>query len=252
MSVSPVVKFASTAVDVVDRPTDAIKAELTAVLSAKQELLPVERLASVTLENRAHRLSRDLKFADTGYKRLSLEPLTWRNRNLQGYPVFALYTLSDPEMILRSSRAVGDNPGVAHGDWLAAPVSDLVPKPILDIYRVHQQRLSAGRITSMFQGIIPKEVREDIEAAKPLFREKGDSYNREKENIFIIGEADWVEGTEPSPPKLRRVDPLVVGWDGRDLWLISVFNVTEVERYMIEEFPALEAHTNNMRLPEHK
>jgi hypothetical protein len=187
---------------------------------------------------------------ETGYKRLSLEPLNWRS-NWRGYPTFALYSLHSPAMVLRSDRAVRNN----QGRWLFEP-KDL-PEPITEIYHKHQQRLTDGRITTHFQGIIPKSVREDIKKAEPFFTEQYDGKAQVggKTQIYLIGEAKWVEGAEPEPPKVPwhlRLDPLVVGWDGSDLWLISHFDLTSIERYMMDEFPALPAHTDLMALPKQK
>lgn len=251
--VPAVFRFAQTAVALAEREEETVNSELVAVSLARDSMFGLEKIAAATLDLQAHRLRREAKFAGTGYKRLSLEPFKWIKRGaMTDYPVFAIYSLDNPEMIIRSADAVREN----GGEWMPLPSNPQAPSPlpqkIKDAYWPYQRRRWGNwRITSTFQGVIPKTVREEIRTALPLFTTPGDSSVQTRPNIFVVGEAQWVEGVEPQRPKVRHWDPLVVGWDGEDLWLISHFDLTDVERYMIEEFPALPEHTNNMVLPSH-
>lgn len=237
MGTSLVEKFAQSAIEVPYRPKEEIKAELVAVTSARASLYSVEAHEAKKLDARAHRLRRDLQFAGTTYKRLSLEPLTWR-KGYPGYPAFAMYSLFEPAMILRSPFSNTVRNGRANA------IEPSLPEGLRKVYDNHTRLLAQDRIiASTFQGVIPRNVREAIEVAKPFFTEE--SYASPK--VYIIGEADWVESAEPRP--IRRFDPLVVGWDGSDLWLIAHFDLTPLERYVVEEFPALPEHTDSMRLP---
>lgn len=252
--VPAVVRFAQTGVALAEREEETVNSELVAVSLAHDSMFGLEKIAAEKLELQAHRLRREAKYAGTGYKRLSLEPFGWMKRGaFTDCPMFAIYSLDNPEMIIRSADAVREN----GGDWMPLSTDVVTPSPvpqkIKSLYRAYQRRRAGNwRITSTFQGVIPKNVRQEIRTALPLFTTPGDSSVHTRSNVFVVGEAQWVEGVEPMRPKLRQFDPLVVGWDGEDLWLISHFDLTDVERYMIEEFPALPEHTNNLILPDHK
>lgn len=235
---SPVEQYAALGKEVPYRPKEEIKAELTAITSARESLYSVELHEAQKLDAQAHKLRRDMQFAGTTYKRLSLEPLKWAR--WQEAPIFAIYSLYEPTMsICHPESWEVRNTGAS---WMNVKL----PQPIRDIYYKHAVNLRRDiRFTSTFQGIIPKSVKEGIEVAKPMFTLDGGS---SKTNIFLIGEGQWVRNQmEPEP--LRRFDPLVVGWDGEELWLINHFNLTPLERYVIEEFPALPAGTEQMALP---
>lgn len=234
-------EFAKTAVENPDRDIETLKAELLAVDSAKNSLYSIEAHSAAQLEARAHKLRHDLKFANKPYKRLSLEPLGWWKK-WHATPIFAIYSLFQSTVSICSP----DSWNVTEGNrqWL----DPRLPGPLEEIYRKHANNLPRNTLyTSTFQGVIPKSVKEAIAEAKPFFTE-GNGPTR----IYLIGEADWKTKQMPLPPVPAFIDPLVVGWDERDLWLISHFDLTPLERYVMEEFPALPDRTNNMMLPGRK
>jgi hypothetical protein len=79
-------------------------------------------------------------------------------------------------------------------------------------------------ITAQFSGLIPPEIKDQIEDARPLFKD-----------IFIIAEPKRWKLNEPAR---IPADPLVVGWDGEGLYLIAEFDTTPVEETLMLEGPA--------------
>lgn len=235
-------EFAKTAAAKPDRDIETLKAELLAIDSARNSLYSIEAHSAAQLEARAHKLRHDLKFADKPYRRLSLEPLGWWKR-WHMTPIFAIYTLYQSTMSICSPESWKvKEEGQAWYD-------PKLPEPLEKIYRKHAWNLPRNTLyTSTFQGVIPKSVKEAIEEARPLFTTDVNGATR----IYLIGEADWKTKQMPLPPVPAFIDPLVVGWDSRDLWLISHFDLTPLERYVMEEFPALPDRTNNMMLPGRK
>jgi hypothetical protein len=235
-------EFAKTAVENPDRDIESLKAELLAVDSAKNSLYSIEAHSIAQLEARAHKLRHDLKFANKPYKRLSLEPLGWWKK-WHMTPIFAIYSLYQSTVQICNPESYNTSRG--RQAWL----DPKLPEPLEEIYRKHAWSLPTNTLyTSTFQGVIPKSVKDAIVEAKPLFTPDGNGPTR----IYLIGEADWKTKQMPLPPVPAFIDPLVVGWDERDLWLISHFDLTPLERYVMEEFPALPDRMNNMMLPGRK
>lgn len=238
-----ILELSKTARPIEPRDPNLITAQILATDSARESLLGIERQSKVKLEQQAARLRRDLKFMDTPYMRLSLEPLTWTRGYGAGIrPVFATYTLTDPVMTIRTRQAVQTSGGgfLAHGASVEGPG---LPDQIAECYRKVHQTLG-DRIKSTFVGIIPTEAKEAIKTATPLFSERIQG----RPDIYIIAEGQWVVDKEPVPEQPRRWDPLVVGWDGMDLWLIAHFDLSSLEDYVIKEFPALPPGPEQLRL----
>jgi hypothetical protein len=121
--------------------------------------------------------------------------------------------------------------------WLNASWIFLLPSPIFWIIFGVSVLLITINSTSIFQptrtespktiratfaGLIPADVKREIQYAKGL---------GVFEEIFILAEVtDWK--VEVS----RQGDPLVVGFDGRNFWLIATFDTTTLERYVYDEF----------------
>ncbi len=82
-------------------------------------------------------------------------------------------------------------------------------------------RVSRISLTSKLKTVIPDDVKQKIQEAREDF----------KNEIYIIAEANW-EGSVQLQPK----DPLVVGWDGHNFWLIAVYDPTTIEKYIADEF----------------
>jgi hypothetical protein len=84
-------------------------------------------------------------------------------------------------------------------------------------------------IEARFSGIIPSDVREKINQAKlsGFFQE-----------IFLLAETPKWEVhflKRPKPTPIPRVDPLVIGYDGKRFWLITPFDMTTLEQHIANE-----------------
>lgn len=165
------------------------------------------------------------QFAD--YRRFAtLDMLKWRDRN--GYPNIALFSLDSPRFEIKVSW-IDDKGGeprqIAH-----------LPHHLRDCYndvigwmwkkcKSEWTRISSATLSCEYKGVIPSEARDKIKKAVEAFG---------KDSVFIMAEGtDWAYRTEPRPV---LSDPLVVGWDGGNLWLVDQFDLTPVERLIASEF----------------
>lgn len=157
----------------------------------------------------------------SSYKRLSLEPLTWRDKN--GWPNLAVFDLRYPKVIVyhyaNAVRFAGDG---RYGSGECTQRQLHYPDAILKCYQDLGGKLGNRAVEMIFTGTIPMDVKLTIGAAKSMF-----------DKIFIITEAkNWqVQMLDP--------DPLVVGWDGEGLWLIDAFDVTPLEAAMAFTIPGV-------------
>ena len=98
------------------------------------------------------------------------------------------------------------------------------------------------------------EARKRINEALPLFKATVETPyhgNTPVTNLFLMAEAtDWQ--TYIAPTKKMETDPIIVGFDGLDLWWIDAFDLTNLEDYVIKEFPQLISASEYLSLPEHK
>jgi hypothetical protein len=74
-------------------------------------------------------------------------------------------------------------------------------------------------VEDTFIGLLPCKTREKISKYKGEFQE-----------VFILAEAHW------KVTVVRNPDPLVIGFDGYNFWLIDKFDLTSVEAYAAAEF----------------
>ena len=67
---------------------------------------------------------------------------------------------------------------------------------------------------------IPKSVKQNII-----------NYNKLFTQLLIINNADWVEikSLKPTPQPISDIDPILVGFDGENLWLIDIFDGEPIE-----------------------
>ncbi|HEU0080854.1 MAG TPA: hypothetical protein VFQ72_02425 [Candidatus Paceibacterota bacterium] len=175
------------------------------------------------------------------YRLMSLEPLTWRNK--EGHPVIGLFALGSKDFRLMSKATVSNyrkDPS-GNGNWwrdqeFHDSVTPVVPAEIMacfnDVIAALRDKAvksipwdydsfrtqSAERwLSAEFEGAIPVEVKEKISTAQSSGRFK---------DIFIMAETKMKAGE----------DPLVVGWDGANCWLIASFATTPLERLIADEF----------------
>lgn len=218
------------AVEVPELSDKELKSQMALLAKVKSSLLPIEREAAQEVHEQGHRLLWDGNTRGHGYKRLSLEPLRWRKNQRFGrdlipsqVPVFALY----------SPHGTGKMSISEDGRY----VSPDLPSELTACYRKGIDIPARGAITSTFRGVIPVEVKKAIAIADTVFPPRGintnNGYITQTSPIYLMAEADWQIKIAPKPLK---VDPLVVAFDGLDLWLIAQFDLTSFERYVALEF----------------
>lgn len=141
---------------------------------------------------------------------LDLEPLKWRNE--KDLPHLVLFSLNDPVFYIKCEPY--------HHSEIYPVVPEQIEKCYDDIrrryYRYSQLNDTYHKIQCSFKGLIPLETKEKIKKYKDLFEE-----------IFIIAEPEWESASTDE-------DPLIVGWDGFNLWLVDKFDVSSIEEKMLE------------------
>ena len=191
---------------------------------ASKNLLGIEQVAKKQLDNtllglrhERDQLSMLIACEERNYRQLSLKPLTWRNKD--GLPLLGVFSLTSAEFKIEYKCVWGYS---AEAKMSLCPT---LPQPIWDCYEDVQQWCrrkvgNSGRagVTAQFVGIIPNKVKTKIREAQSIFGNQ----------IFLIAELKDLQ---------VKVDPLVVGWDGKGLWLIDVFDITPIEDAMVETFP---------------
>jgi len=177
---------------------------------------------------------------DSAYKILDMEPLKLRRDG--NAPVMAVFGLDNPTFRL-NVKATGHNyrrEGSDHSWWRnnkwersATPV---LPEDLMEMYKdvfvllekrakdelpwlyeVGATNSDDFHVTATFKGAIPADVKEEIGKAMQfgVFKQ-----------IFLVAECEMKQGS----------DPLVVGWDGANYWLIKPFATTSVEQMMADKF----------------
>jgi len=205
---------------------------LEKIESFQSAMLPIEQLSDEKVNAarvEAVRLSKRLTDIEKlhQYATFSTEPLMWRNRF--GFPRLAVFNLNSPYVALSVVASQPDWRG--RRTWKRA-TTPTYPKLILDCYTdVHAAMMLRAKeikksihLKAQFEGLIPTEVKEKIAAAKPHFKE-----------MFLVAETpSWKVETVAIPPPNR--DPLIVGFDGHNLWLVAAFETTPLERYIQDEW----------------
>lgn len=160
------------------------------------------------------------------YAVFSLEPLTWRNK--QGLPRLAVFSLESPNF---EFAIMGRHDDYGYHRW-NQKVSPTLPQEMMGCYKdviiklwaLAKQTKKTTRLRAQFAMLIPQNVREEIIRVRGQFKK-----------IFVVAEVprwDLKQTVIPRPNK----DPLVVGYDGVNYWLIAAFDPTPLEEYIKMEF----------------
>ncbi|MBI4434027.1 hypothetical protein HY632_04590 [Candidatus Uhrbacteria bacterium] len=189
--------------------------------TAHDRLLPIEQpaaLRSVDMQIAA------LESGVAGFTRVPTEKLRevlqWRND--AGLPVLAPFSVASPActFVVQS---------LGNGNFLRQ-FSPSLPMPLQscydDVFAKLEARRSRGRdiqCSVSFSGTIPADVRAIIMNAQ-RFR---------LNDIRILAEVDRWQIEERESSSLR-VDPIVIGFDGNDFWLLATFDLTPLESFVQE------------------
>lgn len=205
---------------------------LTNIEKFKAEMLPIESLSTEKIDEVHREASRQIKrLTDVEklrqYATFSVEPLKWRNKD--GWPRLAVFSLASPTVKFAVIAQTADWTGRRSWKRHIAPT---YPRLISDCYADVLAAMSikakalkkSVHLEAQFTSLIPAPIKAKIAEAQPHFKE-----------IFIVAEApNWKLETVAIPRPQR--DPLVVGFDGHNLWLIAAFDATPLERYIQDEW----------------
>ena len=203
--------------------------ELERVRDTMASLLPVEALSKKKFEIREKELVRRKLLSESNvlandYPPFPMEALTWRNK--AGFPRLAIFSLSSPTMRIGTTSTFSS--------WSYRRGYQMTNQPVLtkDLKKLYKDVFDLTRemakkshksvvLEATFTGLIPLEVKEHIEKVKSNF-----------ENIYLVADVpNWV--VKKSEPTLTKsIDPLVMGFDGLEYWLIASFDPTSIEKYV--------------------
>lgn len=234
---------------------------LNNLLGIEETLRPIVERSLAVLERKQMELQNCVTLG-AKYHLLSTEPLTWRDKN--GWPRLIVFNLGSPKyeidvvylvdhsnrqkecVISQKAQFTPQMCRIEHeSDTQTTIKYDLrtLPETIASCYAdvltklkdIAMKREKSLKFSSCFDRLIPEEVKRKIAEARALFQE-----------IFIVAEPKKFQITEndiitflPPPQKLSS-DPLVVGFDGSQLWLIADFDTTSVEEAMFLTLPRRE------------
>lgn len=217
----------ATMIDATKERRAKLSENLVSLSQMRESLLPVEGGARGRIDQEISGAETEIECIDfaakTGLPRLSLEPLSWRNR--KGFPILAPFGVTKAEIIIKTDFSM-DSSYVrrrttkftpAHGEVLYRRVySDVIAK------MNEKVRESGDSVTlsARFEGVIPNETREKIQQWPA-------------QEVFLVTEVpDWRFEKVRAP----RVDPLVCLWRHDALWLLDKFDTTPIEEYIAREF----------------
>lgn len=223
----------------------------------ESNLLPVESEMFQLIN--AKKLEVGRKINQLKYPLFSLEPLKWRDG--KGRPRLAVFSMSSSNCEL-----VFDPPRDALYGHTGLPPSltaTPLPKEILECY-TDQAKLPSIvpeillflcspaflriRMNTRFVGLIPNVVKQEIARVRGQFKEifivaEAQGWNVETEKFYYLNQSD-IQPTALNTKKSYDSydsydydsDPLVVGYDGINYWLIAAFDTTSLEEYIKSEF----------------
>ncbi|MBI2482861.1 hypothetical protein HYV74_01625 [Candidatus Uhrbacteria bacterium] len=179
-------------------------------------LLPIERAATArAVKLRVAALeSRLPAFQRIPFPALA-EVLQWRNE--QGMPALAPFSPQSDRFTIRVEPDSWNNGPRTIEPHLPAPVLACYEDVFLKLEERRGRRNVRVEAAVTFTGTIPSDVREAIRAAQQTFSD-----------VRILAEVERWQIEEHAPPALRT-DPLVIGYDGVEFWLIAAFDLTPLE-----------------------
>jgi hypothetical protein len=173
------------------------------------------------------------------YRPISLDALR-SYRTKQGWPAIAIFSLDMPRFEIslqatawrsRQTRKFTRPDHVKFTPDLPPALTDCFDDVIMRMQRYVQRdfggySLMDGPIVlaAEYRGLIPLDIKEKIVKASTIFSQ-----------IFILAEP---MGWSLHMPAVLPADPLVVGWDGKELWFIAEYDTTPVEDALLTEGPA--------------
>lgn len=238
-AIVPVKSTMDQAMELITVETSAKKEHLDVLLEMERALLPIEKNAKESLQERIEEARKDVHQRAIGYPRLSLEPLKWRHKN--GLPKLVLMSLNFPSISFIGSYSHGQEHETMNVEY-PARVRECY-NDVFSLAKSYCWRNGAKmQYTFHFDGMIPDSARVSI--AEAIKSGKFDS-------IWLLVESpEEAWETRRTKPITRRqvlkekiasieLDPVVIGEAHGALYVIDRFDLTTVEQYVVDEFSQL-------------
>lgn len=232
---NPVLAAAATAIcpDKLDstevrQELEKIASEIEQIQTSLKDLLSLEKeyaeneanLKLTALNKRKAFLENTLNLP---YPRLSLEPLTWRNK--KGWPKLCLFPVfGKPQVeILADVDRFGFNAHVYLNVFYPSEINCCYDDICAKLKKMAERYHSNVKLTGKWAGgLIPKPIKEKI----------NDLHKNNFRDVYILAEPNW----DLSEVKVFDPDPLLVAFYNKELFLIDQFDLTTLEKYVISEF----------------
>ena len=201
-----------------------INAKIASLTKVKNSLYGFERDASKEIQNKIDHYSGLKKTVGMEYPRfVNLDMLKWLDKD--GLPRIVLFPLDDNTFKIYARAGSDGYLGSALPDKLRACYFESAARQSRKCGEAPWKDWSFT-ISCSYSGVFPETTRAKIKAAQKKFG---------NDNVFIMAEAKgWVKSDVVKNPITG--DPLVVGWDGHNLWLVDRFDLTTIESVIAAEF----------------
>lgn len=228
------------------------------LVSEKYSCLPVEVSLLAKLEQEIAAVEEALTSAKVNDKRrtplshLDFDVLSWRHKDsIGGVPVPKLALINvqaGNTATFRSNWVGGDHRKLSDDVAYKEPETSTAGQlhaAYQDVHSGLRNRLS--RITNSatlgysFEGAIPKDIRSLIKEAQRAFPA-----------VYLLADAPFdgwrfssthetraeraAKRRAARAEMMRHLDPLVLGYGGKKLWVLGAFDATEIEQYIKAEF----------------
>lgn len=202
-----------------------------ALYAIEEDVLVMVKKKISELEKEEKALNAQMRF-NRWYPRISLEPLKWRDE--KGFPKLGLFSLLYKSfkisVVKKDGRLYLDQVGPTRSSLdlpidIQACYEDM--KDALGEHMSTEEHANVS-IVATFKGVIPYNVRQQIEKARSDFLRYYDSRPQEAD-IFVLAETKFKINKEVFTPS----DPLVVGFKEGALFLIADFETTSLEEAVV-------------------
>lgn len=211
---------------------DEINEKIEKAVHVRNVMYGFEEDAREELQRHIFSLQRQVLSLENGrsaYRKFAnLDFFKWRDK--QGFPKIVLFSTHSPKF---SMEARSSSKHIHFNCWVPPRIEKLY-EDVAEMLRAkaNQRRWFRDKIVTLkcsYSGVIPEETRQNIQRAKKVF----ENYHQ---CLFILAEGVNFSIEEEEVPIPVTGDPLVVGWDGADLWLIDRFDLSSIERLIATEF----------------
>lgn len=202
--------------DIIEKFSKPIVQRQSTLTIKYDDLLPIERSTFHTLKT--NKLAQEFREIDMSFLSMTVK----QQSVLPIVPKFSIFHVFGDDIFSLWLRREGF---LVCGSTLS---NKKLEKFFIDVYKTigkQSTNFSINRLISKFIGIIPSEIKDSIKEHKSKF-----------DNLYLVKEADnWTFKSEPIPQP-PSPDPLIIGEKNNKYYLISQFDLTNIEKYIVSEF----------------